>query len=330
MSKVFEALQRLERESGKVLPGVLPAAQEVFKNGGDSQATAPVMEPEPEPEPEVRPIAVLTHTDSTRANGNGNGASAERAEPAFRISNIRGENVTLTPESRLVYHLEPDSPGADRFRLLRMRLWPLWEASKLKTLLVTSALAQDGKSTVVMNLATALAEQGQRSVLVVEGDLCHPSLSPRLGLSNRAGLSECLEGGQNPLSLIRRMDPLGWYLLSAGDAQGNPTELLQSPLLANIFETLRSYFDWIIIDTPPAMPLTDTLSLRQYADSGLLVVRADKTPKEAVEAVIARIGTQNLLGIVLSASEEIDRLYSDYRKSYGPGGKAKLKAKTQG
>jgi capsular exopolysaccharide synthesis family protein len=328
MSKVFEALQRLERESGKVLPGVLPSAQEVFKNGGDSHtAAAPEMEREPEPEPEpeleVRPIPVLTHT-----NGASNGASADKIEPAFRIGNIRAENVTLTPESRLVYHLEPDSPGADRFRLLRMRLWPLWEASKLKTLLVTSALAQDGKSTVVLNLATALAEQGQRSVLVVEGDLCHPSLSPRLGISNRAGLSECLEDGQNPLSLIRRMDPLGWYLLSAGEAHGNPTELLQSPMLASIFETLRSYFDWIIIDTPPAMPLTDTLSLRQYADSGLLVVRADKTPKEAVEAAIARVGTQNLLGIVLSASEEIDRLYSDYRKSYGPpGSKGKQKVK---
>jgi len=320
MSKVFEALQRLERESGKVLPGVLPEAQEVFRNGGgDSHPAAPVVEPEREPEPEVRPIPVLTHT-------NGNGASAERTESPFRVSNIRAEHVTLTPESRLVYHLDPDSPGADRFRLLRMRLWPLWEASKLKTLLVTSALAQDGKSTVVLNLATALAEQGQRSVLVVEGDLCHPSLSPRLGISNRAGLSECLEDGQNPLSLLRRIDPLGWYLLSAGDARGNPTELLQSPMLAGIFETLRSYFDWIIIDTPPAMPLTDTLSLRQYADSGLLVVRADKTPKEAVEAAIARVGTQNLLGIVLSASEEIDRLYSDYRKSYGPGGKAKQKA----
>ncbi len=293
MSKVFEALQRLERESGKVLPGVLPEAQEVFRNGGgDSHPAAPVVKPEPEPEPEVRPIPVLTHT-----NGNGNGASAGRTRSPFRVSNIRAEHVTLTPESRLVYHLDPDSPGADRFRLLRMRLWPLWEASKLKTLLVTSALAQDGKSTVVLNLATALAEQGQRSVLVVEGDLCHPSLSPRLGLSNRAGLSECLEGGQNPLSLIRRMDPLGWYLLSAGDAQGNPTELLQSPLLANIFETLRSYFDWIIIDTPPAMPLTDTLSLRQYADSGLLVVRADKTPKEAVEAAIARVGTKPQWGL---------------------------------
>jgi Mrp family chromosome partitioning ATPase len=94
-------------------------------------------------------------------------------------------------------------------------------------------------------------------------------------------------------------------------------------MLSNIFETLRAHFDWIIIDTPPAIPLTDTLSLRQYADAGLLVVRADYTPRDAVEAAIGRVGMQNLLGIVLNASEALDRLYSDYSKSYGVGSKRK-------
>jgi capsular exopolysaccharide synthesis family protein len=310
MSKVFEALQRLERESGTLPPGVLPAAQQVFQNGGGNHNS-----PATGVDSSVLPPPIETPIVASPV------ATSDKVEPAFELGQILAENVTVTPESRIVYYSQPDSPGADRFRLLRMRLWPLWEAAKLKTLLVTSALAQDGKSTVVLNLATALAEQGQRSVLVVEGDLCHPSLSPRLGLSPRSGLAECLEDGQNPLSLIRRLDPLGWYFLPAGDAQGNPTELLQAPVLAKIFETLRSYFDWIIIDTPPAMPLTDTLSLKQYADAGLLVVRADRTPREAVDAAIGRVGVQNLLGIVLNASEELDRLYSDYRKFYNPKSK---------
>jgi len=305
VSKVFEALQRLERESGKLPPGVLPAAQQVFQSegAGPNPTTA---------DSDQGASPTLTQQPTTAPN-----VSSDTVEPAFDLRQIPAENATITPESRLVYFSQPDSPGADRFRLLRMRLWPLWEAAKLKTLLITSALAQDGKSTVVLNLATALAEQGQRTVLVVEGDLCHPSLSSRLGIPPRAGLAECLEGAQNPLSLLRRIDPLGWYLLPAGDAQGNPTELLQSPILGNIFETLRSYFDWVIIDTPPAMPLTDTLSLKQYADAGLLVVRADRTPRDAVEAAIGRVGVQNLLGIVLNASEDLDRVYSDYRKHYG-------------
>jgi capsular exopolysaccharide synthesis family protein len=312
MSKVFEALQRLERESGKLPPGVLPAGQEVFQNGAGNSASASAEAASSVlPEPAETPIAPTPS------------ASPQKNEPAFDLRDIPAENVTLTPESRIVYYTEPDSPGADRFRLLRMRLWPLWETAKLKTLLITSALPSDGKSTVVLNVATALAEQGQRTVLIVEGDLCHPSLSGRLGFPLRAGLAECLEEAQNPLSLLRRVDPLGWYLLPSGQARGNPTELLQSPMLANIFETLRSHFDWIIIDTPPAMPLTDTLSLGQFADAGLLVVRADRTPRDAVEAAIGRIGTQNLLGIVLNASEDLDRLYSDYRKSYGAGSNRK-------
>jgi capsular exopolysaccharide synthesis family protein len=298
MSKVFEALQRLERESGKLPPGVLPAAQQVFQNGA------------------ANPDSAVAEEDGISGS---TALGGDSAYSAFELSDIPAEHVALTPESRIFYHTEPDSPGADRFRLLRMRLRPLWEAGKLKTLLVTSAQAQDGKSTVVLNLATALAEQGKRSVLVVEGDLYHVSLSPRLGIPLRAGLAECLEGAQDPLLLIRRLDPIGWYLLPAGNAQGNPTELLQSPILSTIFETLRSYFDWIIIDTPPAMPLTDTLSLRQFADAGLLVVRADRTDRDKVEAAIGRIGTENLLGIILNGSDELDQIYSDYRKSYGVG-----------
>jgi succinoglycan biosynthesis transport protein ExoP len=118
---------------------------------------------------------------------------------------------------------------------------------------------------------------------------------------------------------LRRVEPLGWYLLPAGQPQGNPTELLQSPVVSDVFEALRPYFDWILIDTPPVIPLTDTLSLRQYVDAGLLVVRADCTPRDAVEAAIGRVGAQHLLGIVLNGSEELDRLYSDYRKVYRPG-----------
>ena len=305
MSKIFEALLRLERESGNLPPGVSPEAQEVFQNGSVRLASTVAVEEatgflpaEGEMETPARPASIPS-------------------EPAFDLSQVPAENVNVTPETRIVYHSQPDSPGADRFRLLRMRLWPLWEAGKLKTLLVTSAHAQDGKSTFVMNLATALAEQGQRSVLVVEGDLCHPSLSPRLGIPERAGLAECLEGARNPLSLLRRLEPLGWYLLPAGQARGNSTELLQNPILADIFETLRSYFDWIIIDTPPVVPLTDTLSLKRYADAGLLVVRADRTPSDAVETAIERVGPKNLLGIVLNGSDELDRAYSDYRKTYG-------------
>jgi capsular exopolysaccharide synthesis family protein len=244
---------------------------------------------------------------------------AEVSGRSLDLSQVPVENAQVSPASRIVYYSDPDSPGADRFRLLRMRLWPLWESGKLKTLLITSPQPQDGKSTVVLNLATALAEQGQRKVLDFEGDLSQPSLSRHVGLPNRPGLGECLESGKDPLSLLRRIEPLGWYLLSAGEVEGNPAELLQSPALAQIFETVSRHFDWIIVDSPPVIPLTDTLSLKHHVDAGLLVVRAERTPRSMVESSVARIGSKHLLGLVFNGSEELGRAYSDYRKQYGIG-----------
>ncbi len=301
MSKVFEAILKLERESGKLPPGVLVEAQEVLRTEQPVVAAAD----EPTNVREIKGEAGVPP-----------GATSFRAERLFALDRVPVAEVTVSPETRLFYHIDPHGPGADRLRLLRMRLWPLWESGKLKTILVTSAHAHDGKSTVVMNLATALAEQGQRTVLVVEGDLYHPSISPRLGLLQNGGLAESLEEGVNVLSMLRRVDPLGWYLLSAGKAKGNPTELLQFAALGGIFETLQSEFDWIIVDTPPVFPLTDTLSLRQHTDAALLVVRAGGTPSEAVDVAVSRIGASHLLGIVLNGSDELDQMYSDYRKSY--------------
>lgn len=306
MSKIFEALQRLERESGRSLPGVSEKARQVLGDAPTPASGAPSNLERGEdpvraeaPEPQVEPIPVASD------------------QATSELARLPVNNVTIRPSSRIVYHTDPDSAGADRFRLLRMHLWPLWGAGKLKTVFVTSACAQDGKSTVVLNLATALAEKGKRNVLVVEGDLVHPSIAERLGLAQSEGLAETLEAARNPISLVRRIEPLGWYLLSAGRAQTNPTELLQSPILEDIFGTLRSRFEWVIIDTPPVMPLTDTLSLRQHADAGLLVVRADRTPRNLVEAAIGRIGSEHLLGLILNASEEFERMYSEYQKTYG-------------
>jgi capsular exopolysaccharide synthesis family protein len=315
MSKVFEALQRLERESGKLPPGVLLEAQQIFESGGTAEEAGAVEIAEPElvEESDLKERLSLATEAAQQQRPT---LRAEAAARAFNLSQVPVENAQLTASSRIVYFSDPDGPGADRFRLLRMRLWPLWESGKLKTLLITSPQPQDGKSTVVLNLATALAEHGQRKVLLIEGDLSQPTLSKRVGLPNKAGLGECLESGTDPMSLLRRIEPLGWYLLSAGQVQGNPAELLQSPALANVFATVSPYFEWILVDSPPAIPLTDTLSLKHHVDAGLLVVRADRTPRTMVENAVARIGSKHLLGLVFNGSEELGQAYTDYRKHY--------------
>lgn len=242
---------------------------------------------------------------------------AESIENASELSQFPSVEAQIRPESRIVFHTDPRSPGADRFRFLRMRLRELWNAGKLSTLLITSPLPGDGKSTIALNLATALAEQGKRAVLLVEADLHHPSITQQLGIQTQAGLAECLEHGLNPMSSVRRIEPLGWYLLSSGEPRSNPTELLQSESVSTIMQELSANFDWILIDSPPVMPLTDALSLARHADASLLVARAGRTPRQAIEQTVKLLGNEHVLGMLLNGVEGLNRIYSKYYGYYG-------------
>ena len=263
-----------------------------------------------EHEPNATPVLTAVVADTVSALPNAVADTTARSFPEFAV-----EEAKLSPENRLVYFSDPRSPAADRYRLLRMRLKDCGRGGKLKKLLVTGALAHDGKSTVVLNLATALAERGRRTVLVVEADLHHASLSPSLSLKPWCGLTECLtDDATPPLSAIRRIEPLGWYLLPAGEPRRNPTELLQTPAFGQILQKLCPYFDWILIDSPPVIPLTDSLSLQHHADASLLVVRAGHTPREAVEQSIELLGKKNILGVVLNGVEARNHLYYQYHE----------------
>ena len=227
------------------------------------------------------------------------------------------DHVHLDPDSRVTLLTDSRSASADRFRYLRMRLRELRELAKMQSLVITSPAPEDGKSTIAISLATALAQAGKQAVLLIEADLHRPSLVRTLGLRSQSGLAECIEQGLDPLTQLRKVEPLGWYLLSAGETRGNPTELLQREAFRIVMQRLSSYFDWILVDTPPVLPLTDALSLSREVDATLLVVRADRTSRRAVEEAIERIGKNHLLGVLLNGAEGLRRLYSQYSGYYG-------------
>lgn len=242
--------------------------------------------------------------------------TSESLREASRIKQVPADEARIALDSRIVLLTDPHSPGADRYRFLRMRLRELKESVDIQKLLITSALPQDGKSTTVLNLATTLAEQGKYSVLVLEADLYRPTLSEKLGIPVRPGLAECLEQGLDPMLTLRRIEPLGWYLLQGGTAHGNPTELLQSESLATVIEELRPYFDWILFDTPPVSPLSDAISLQRHVDASMLVVRADRTPQEAVKQAVTLLGPKHVLGIIFNAAQGLNYGYSAYYGRY--------------
>ena len=240
-----------------------------------------------------------------------------KAEPKqLPVEEIHVENL-----ARLIFYTNPTSTAADKFRLLRMRLDECWKNGRLKSVLVSSPLPGDGKSTTALNLATALAEKRTRSVLLVDADLHHGSITQQLTPGPCAGLAECLHGRMNPLSAVRRIEPLGWHFLPSGkrDAR-SPTELLQPQELSALFQKLSSQFDWIVVDSPPILPLSDAVALRQHIDGTLLVAMAGSTPSKAVTEAIALLGRKHILGFILNGVEKLNQPYSSYYE-YRHGGK---------
>ncbi|HXP87580.1 MAG TPA: CpsD/CapB family tyrosine-protein kinase [Bryobacteraceae bacterium] len=319
MSKIFEALKRLERESGTLSSDFANDAQVVFEGPAFEEHAAVVADsrsaPAGAPADDLGPgfdVASAVFATSTVDFAPPEDVAAEYAPTIFSLEQLPAENAVITAESRIVLYTDPHGAGADRFRLLKMRLQSAWEKGRLRKLLITSPLPAEGKSTVALNLATALAEQGKRTVLLIEGDLRRPMLCSRLGLRPGPGLAECLESGCDLISVLRRIEPLGWYLLPAGQVQGNPTELLQSEGLSSVIQAVSPCFDWIVIDSPPATPLADVPALKAHADASLLVVRAASTSREAIEAAIARLGSKHILGMILNGAEQLDQLYSKY------------------
>jgi capsular exopolysaccharide synthesis family protein len=224
----------------------------------------------------------------------------------------------VSAESRVVVYNDPQSAGADRFRLARIRLKSIQAAKRgLKSLLITSPQPEDGKSTVALNLASVLSEHGRSPVLLLEADVYRPALVKKLGLHPWRGLTECYRHRCDPRLDIRRIEPLGFYLLPAGQPLEDGSSFLQSNFTSELIKSLSSCsFSWILIDSPPTTPIADILVLKAQADATLLVARAGKTPREAIEESIRNLGREHVLGIILNGVEGLDRVYSKY---YGYG-----------
>ena len=247
------------------------------------------------------------------------------AGETLTLQGAEAVQACIAPASRLAICTDPQGMAADRFRLLCLGLRGLAASGKLKTLLVTSALPKEGKSTIALNLAACLADRSDESVVLVETDFRHPSLVERLGLEPWPGLVQSLEDNTDPFSAIRRVDPLGFYLLPAGKTAANPVELLNSGRISATFQRLRASADWVILDSPPACPVPDLLAIKPQADGCLWVVRADSTPREAVEEAIQQVGRKLILGIVLNEAQGLENSYAQY-PGYGiPRGEISLR-----
>jgi capsular exopolysaccharide synthesis family protein len=315
MSRIFDALQRSGTEqSGVEYPDLISVVNEVFEAPREQRPradSATILEPPPDQPADEQPVPVqpiafpLSNFQPT-------------TEPYTNVADFQSLEVSVMPSSRLVFLTEPDSLAAEKFRFLGVRLRQIQQNRPLKKVLVTSTIPEEGKSTVSANLAGVLARRKQR-VLLMEGDLRRPTLAPQFGLGRLAGLGEWLQSGRRTPANVYRLEGPDFWFMPAGNPPENPLELLQSGRLSELMTQFENLFDWIIVDSPPLLPLADTTVWARVTDGTLLVAREGKSERKQLQRGLEVLKKSDLLGVVLNSCAHPD--HKSYYQRYSPASK---------
>ena len=215
--------------------------------------------------------------------------------------------------------LTPKAPHefAEAFRSLRTALAFSNSDGKRKVILVTSSQPLEGKTTTACNIAIALALGGER-VLLIDADLRRPSVPKALGVEPGVGLSHLLTGQAAPRDAIRRLDHENLWLMTAGQTPPNPSELLSSERMKTLLNANNGWFDWVVVDAPPVLAVTDAVLLAPLTSGVAFVVRSEMTPQRHVKRALDTLmsGKPRLLGIVLNGVD-LERNKYYYSRYYG-------------
>jgi capsular exopolysaccharide synthesis family protein len=221
-------------------------------------------------------------------------------------------------EEHLVTLLTPLVPAAEQYRRLRNFLEEKADGRHL-VVAVSSPARGDGKTLTTVNLAGALSQGGApREVLLVDADLRNPSLAKTLGMTGyRPGLSEAAVDRSLGLSdLVRATRFSHLFLLSGGKSDAAPHEVLQSSRIPELIEEARQRFDYVIVDTPPMIAVSDCHLIEKWVDGFVIIVSAHGTPRKLVEDALRAMDPQKVLGFVFNKSDQPAGQYYYY---YGHG-----------
>jgi capsular exopolysaccharide synthesis family protein len=224
------------------------------------------------------------------------------------------------PKRPLIVQVNPHSPRAEAFRTLRTNLQFVDAANHPRSIVITSSIPGEGKTTTTANLAITMAAGGAR-VCIVEGDLRRPRLLEYMGMDGAVGLTNVLIGRAHLNDVLQQFGESSLHVLGAGSVPPNPSELLGSAAMSQTLRDLESRFDLVIIDAPPLLPVTDAAVLSTIAGGTVVVVGAGMVDRDhlakslqSLEAVKGR-----LLGLVINLmpTKGADA-YSYYREGYAP------------
>lgn len=204
---------------------------------------------------------------------------------------------------------EPKSMAAESYRVLRTSLEYLSVDKDLKTIVVTSSEPGEGKSTVSGNLASILA-QNNKKIIIIDCDLRKPTIHKRLEISNSVGLTEFIVGIKGLNDVIQKISD-NFFAITSGNIPPNPSEILSSKGMEKLLNDLSISFDYIILDTPPLNLVTDAQVLAGKCDGTILVVKAEATSKDEVTKAYNELKkvNANILGSVLNGIKKSEKYY---------------------
>ncbi len=293
MSKVFEALQQLELDTGGLSASFSEEAQAVLRR--------PVRVPESKGT-EVEEAPVLS--------------VAVPAEPAFtpRVLPVR-----VTEDSPLM-PFEPSFENVgEQYRIIRTKL--VQHPLSPRVIAISSVDPGEGKTTTAINMAAALALKSETKVILVDCDLRRGQIGPLMGFPNSPGLTDVLAGTNSLEEAVVQVQELpNLSVLAAGTSLANPAEVLDSAQWRHLIDRLRRLSDYVILDTPPIGLIADTDLIHQVTDGVILVVRPDYTTRSRCLSVLKNnVSSRGLLGVVMNgvAKRDMGRSgeYYGYSKS---------------
>ena len=201
----------------------------------------------------------------------------------------------------LVTQNDPKNPGAEAYRVIRTGIQFAQAGKELQTIALTSCTPNEGKSTTIANLAVVLTQAG-KSVLLIDCDMRNPTVHKNFNLSNKLGLSSCISMGTAVADAVQATAIEGLDALTAGVIPPNPSELLGSERMQNILQRAKEEYDYVLIDTPPVLPVTDSLVLGRMVDGLILVIDSGEIKVEMARDVKNQLvhAGANILGVVLN------------------------------
>jgi len=212
---------------------------------------------------------------------------------------VEAETYEPAIAPKVVSLSQPNHPAAEQYRVLRYRLECLAKAG-IKALAFTSAQSGEGKTTTAVNAALALGKGGRNRVVLVDADLRRPGVHTMLGLRANKGLTDVVAGRASIDDCLWRFGADELYVLPAGTPPDDLSATLYDPRMGDLMAALKQRFDFVVVDTPPVLPLADVPTLSRDLDGVVMVVRASHSPKELVNAAIDALYGVTVHGIVLN------------------------------